>query len=213
MRSVAENAETAGSLTGTSRTMRGQAGDLLPRRDASGRFARVLLSGTGEEVADLLVGRLREVVVPPTDAVEGLRRRDAHGHVGPRLEFRTGSRGRPTGTTTRAGSRRRRATTAARMEEPVARPSSTRMTVRPRTSGAGPPPRSSHARPLQFAPLAGDGVGDLLLRDAQRFYHRAENARRRRQRRYRQLPASRPRWPRTRKTSSRAGSAAPLIER
>lgn len=51
-----------------------------------------------------------------------------------------------TATTMRAGPSRRSAATAARMVEPVARPSSTRITVRPRTSTGGRSPRYSRSR-------------------------------------------------------------------
>ena len=46
-----------------------------------------------------------------------------------------------TATTMRVGCSCRRASMAARMVAPVANPSSTRITVRPRTSGGGRPPR------------------------------------------------------------------------
>src|SRR5205823_8928845 len=51
-----------------------------------------------------------------------------------------------TATTTRAGPRRRSAATAARIVAPVARPSSTRITTLPCTSGAGRSPRYSRSR-------------------------------------------------------------------
>src|SRR5207253_2228079 len=59
-----------------------------------------------------------------------------------------------TATTIFAGPICRSAATAARIDEPVARPSSTRITVLPRTSGGGRPSRYSRSRRLSSAASA-----------------------------------------------------------
>src|SRR5262245_5191930 len=95
-----------------------------------------------EQFANLLVCGLREVPVPQADGVERLG-----GYCADDLSasFSKSSQvsGAPIGTATTicAGCCWRKASTAARIVEPVARPSSSRMTVRPRTSGRGRTPR------------------------------------------------------------------------
>ena len=100
-----------------------------------------------EKRAHFIVARLREVLIPGADGKQRGGRHDAYEVVDLRSEL-IRCRGRWTGTATmiRAGCCRRSATTAARMVEPVAMPSSTRITVRPRTSGRGRLPRYASSR-------------------------------------------------------------------
>src|SRR2546425_10703582 len=105
------------------------------------------LGTAGEQIADLLIGRLREILIPDPDCVEWLRRHRADDVI--RLlahrVARLGRRDRD-GTTMRAGPRCRNALTAATIVAPVARPSSTRITVRPRISTGGRLPRYRRSR-------------------------------------------------------------------
>ena len=96
---------------------------------------------------DFLVGRLREIVVPLPHRRERLGDARTHGLVGD-LASSWQLDGAPTGaaTMTRAGACRRAASTAAFIVDPVASPSSTRITVRPRRSSSGRPCRYSRSR-------------------------------------------------------------------
>ena len=94
-------------------------GNRPPRPTTSGRSRRGRDRGRGplEQVADLVVGRLREVLVPEADGVERLGR---DGADAPRPPRRGTPRRSPraaigTATTMRAGPCCRRAATAARM--------------------------------------------------------------------------------------------------
>jgi hypothetical protein len=99
--------------------------------DGSG-FGRWALAASIEDFNHVGVGELRKIPVLAADRIEELRRFEAYEIVRQTAEFRTVSAG-ATGvaTTTRLAPSRRIASTAASMEAPVARPSSTRMTVRP----------------------------------------------------------------------------------
>ena len=91
-----------------------------------------------QQVVDFLVGRLRKIAVPEAARIERL------GRPGRQMTSSASDRnssqvsGAPiTATTIRSGPPLRRAATAARIVEPVARPSSTRMTAWLRDGGGG----------------------------------------------------------------------------
>ena len=96
----------------------------IARRPGHGSFL-------ASSVADLVVRRRREVAVPQPTATKGSGDAQADHFVGLVAPTRWHVDDAPTGTATmmRAGCCWRTAVTAARMVEPVARPSSTRMTV------------------------------------------------------------------------------------
>ena len=102
--------------------------------------ARRRLRRAREQLAHLVIRGLREVVVDLTDGAKPVSDLEAHQLVDEPPSSSHTSRG-ATGTamTSLSGSRARRASAATRIDAPVASPSSTRITMRPRTSVAARP--------------------------------------------------------------------------
>ena len=95
-----------------------------------------------QEAADLLVRRLCEIVIPVADGEKrpGVMAQMISSASAPNASQVSGE-AVGTATTIRAGCCCRNARMAARIVAPVASPSSTRITVRPRRSGGGRLPR------------------------------------------------------------------------
>ena len=98
--------------------------------------------GAGEVMAHLVVRRLPKIVIPETDGVKRFRSLGAD-HLVDDVAHRFADEREATGTapTSQAGFPSRKASAPARSVDPVARPSSTRMTVLPVTSGGAWEPR------------------------------------------------------------------------
>ena len=101
--------------------------------------------GLLQQCLHFVVADLREIAIPLRNRQEHFRLFDAHEFVGFHLDRAlqpvAGATGTATTTTTRAAPLRRVAAIAARTLQPVAMPSSTRMTVFPFSSSGGRPPR------------------------------------------------------------------------
>jgi hypothetical protein len=95
-----------------------------------------------EKLAYFIVGSLREIAVPRADGEEGLRRFRAHYdvHLITKILAHIDD-GNRTATTISPGFCLRSASTAARIVDPVASPSSIKMAVRPAMVCPSRPPR------------------------------------------------------------------------
>ena len=125
---------------------------------------------TLQQLDDLVVAGRAEVAVPLTDGAERLRRRDAHHLVGEPVTGPAPCRRVPVAPRARRARRRmaRATSIAARAVLPVASPSSTMMTLRPRNDTRGVSGPESPRAALELEALAVLDRGDVGVGDPER---------------------------------------------